>query len=214
MKTQSTFIAAILAASVSTIALAQVANADTPPTDTVVEDVVSASTITVSDTGRSVANGVYFAKRALAEGNTDAAKDIIGKLSTLFGEDDADLMVKTDAGFGLPLDAAIGLAEGFEPTDAHAPAFAEASKLMQAGDIDGAIRRLNTAGVDIVAQIAVLPYQSTIEGLKAVSTELNAGDFEKANAALDRIGASIAVEIFAPDALPTQGYALTDILQG
>lgn len=214
MKIHSKFIAAVLAASVSTVALAQVASAESTPTETVAEEVTSASAITVSDAGRNVANGVYFAKMALAEGNTDAAKEIIGEVSALFGDDDADLMVKTDGGFGLPLDTAISLAEGFEPTDAHAPAFAEANKLMQMGDIDGVIRTLNTAGVDIVAEIAVLPYQSTIDGLNTVSAELDAGDLEKANAALDGIGASIAVETFAPDALPVQGHAMTDILQG
>lgn len=216
MKPNTKVIAAILAASVSSLALAPAVLAETGKVDAVepVEEGVSAPVIALSEAGRTVATGLFIAKMALAQGEGEAAKGIIGEMSGLFGDADADLMIKTDAGFGLPVDAAIALAEGFAPTEAQAPAFAEANALMQLGDMAGVIRTLDTAGVDIVAEIAVLPYQTTIDGLNAVSAALDAGDFATATAALDDIGASIAVETFAPDALPAQGHAMDEILQG
>lgn len=221
MKTRSKIIAALLAASVSGMALAANAEATAPAPATTEAtavaapaEIVSASDIAISEAGRKVVMGLQFAQMALAQGETEAASKIVADISGMFGDDDAALMIKTDAGYGLPLETGLSLAEGFEPSKEQAPALAAVQKLMAHGDVDGAIAELNKAGVEVSVQIVLLPYKSTMDGLKQATADLKAGDTDKAGAALEAIAASVAFEGYAIDELPAQGYPMADILKG
>jgi len=169
--------------------------------------------IKVSDVARSAVTGIHFAKQALTSGDADAAKEILDEVTGLFSDKDAALVVKTDTGYVLPLDRGFGLTEDFTPTEEHAPIFAEVDLLMQSGDINGVVIILNDAGIDLVAQVAVIPYSATIEGIKQVVADIDSGQLEKAGTDLDAMLSSIKVESYTRDALPTQGYAPEAIAQ-
>ena len=228
MKTRSKFVAALLAASVSAGALIPLAHAEaikgtpstesaavvTTPAKTSKAEVATATEINLSGVGRNAVTGIQYAKIALEQGQADAAKDILSQVNGMFSDNDGALIMKTDAGYALPLDAGFSVPEGFQPSKAHEVAFSKAETLMQNGDIDAVISTLTDAGVDVVAQVAVLPYATTVDGVKQAVADLDAGHVDKAKTALDSIIATVKVETFAPNALPTQGYTMTDILQG
>lgn len=221
MTPKSKMIAAILAASVSATALAQVANAEATATDTskavaaqtTTDGTIVASAVQVPETGQNILLGTEFAKMALADGDTKAATEILQKVSASLNDESADFLMKTNAGYSLPLETGIGFAEGFTPTDEQGPAIQQAVEQMQAGDIDAAIAVLNKAGVKLSAQIALMPFKSTADSLKQATADVENGNTEKAIAALDAIGKSITVEHFATDSVPHQGYELSDVLQ-
>lgn len=216
MKTLNKMIATGLITALGTTALAplayaQQANSSAP---IVSQEVITASEITLSGTGRNVLTGIGFAKAAIDQGQTDVAKQILAELNTMFGDQDGTVMMKTDGSFALPLDTGFAVAEGFTPTDAHAAAFSTAKTLMADGNIDQVVTTLTDAGVDLVAKVALLPYGPTIDGLTQAAANLDAGDIDQATSALDAIGASVHVATFATDALPAQGFAMSDILAG
>lgn len=216
MKTLNKVIATSLIAMMGTTSLVSLAHASegaaTAPA--VTQETVTASEIVVSGTGRNVLNGIQYAQAAIAQGQTDVAKEILADLSGMFGDQDGTVMMKTDHTFALPLDTGLAVADGFTPTDAHQVAFSEAQTLMADGNVDQVITTLTDAGVDLVAQVALLPYAPTINGLKQAATELEAGQLDAAKSALDAIGTSVHVATFATDALPAQGYAMSDVLEG
>ncbi|MGJ8609531.1 MAG: YfdX family protein [Octadecabacter sp.] len=191
------------------------ATADTTTANTAVtQEVVTASEIAVSGTGRNVLTGIEYAKAAIDQGQPDVAKDILAELTGMFGDQDATVMMKVDDGFVLPLDTGLTVAEGFVPTDAHIAAFSTADALMSDGNVDQVITTLTDAGVDLVAQIALLPYTPTVDALTQAATDLDAGQLDSVTSTLDAIQASVHIASFAPDALPTQGYAMSDITAG
>lgn len=220
MTSKSKFVAAALTAVISAGSFAQIALAEEQTNAAVAETAqdavqpVKASDITLSQDGQQVLMGVHLARMALAEGHPVEATQIIEKAAGFFGEDIAALAVKTDAGYGLPVEAGLDIPDGFEPTDAQKTALTSASILMRAGDVDGVVSTLQSAGVNLVAQIAVLPYKSTLDSLKQAKVELGAGETENANAALEAIQASVSVHQFSADSLPSQGYPVADILEG
>lgn len=195
------------------VSLAQASEGAAAPS-AVTQETITASEIAVSGTGRNVLTGIQYAQTALAQGKTDIAKQILAELSGMFGDQDGTVLMKVDDTFALPLDTGLAVADGFTPTDAHQAAFSKAQMLMADGNIDEVITTLTDAGVDLVAQVALLPYAPTIDGLKGAAADLEAGQVDKATSALDAIGASVHVATYATDALPAQGYAVSDVLEG
>ena len=212
---------ALLATTIATSPIFNVVQADAgravedvaPVTESEASALQLMGQIKVSDVARSAVTSIHFAKQALTSGDADSAKVILDEVTGLFSDKDAALVVKTDTGYALPLDQGFGLTEDFTPTEEHAPIFAEVDLLMQSGNINGVLNTLNDAGIDLMAQVAVIPYGSTIEGIKQVVADIEAGQLEKAGTDLDAMLASVKVEYYAPDALPTQGYAPEDIAQ-
>jgi len=213
MKTATKLVAAGLVALMGTTGLVSVASAETnaSATPNVTQEVVTASEIAVSGTARNVLAGVQYAKAAIDQGQTDVAKKILAEVSGLFGDQDGTVMMKTDDGFNLPIDTGLTLAKGFTPTKDHETAFATAQTLMANGNIDEVVTTLTDAGVDLVAEIALLPYTPTVDGLTQAAADLDAGQVDQATASLDAILASVHVASFAPNALPAQGYDMSEI---
>ncbi|NIZ12041.1 YfdX family protein [Phaeobacter sp. HF9A] len=220
MKTANTFVATGLVAILGSAGLASAASAEaaanTAPTTapTVKQEVITASDIAVSGTARNVLTGVQYARAAIDQGQTDVAKKILAQVNGLFGDQDGTVMMKTDDGFSLPVDTGLSVAEGFTPTKDHEAAFATAQTLMANGNIDQVVTTLTDAGVDLVAEIALLPYTPTVNSLTQAAADLDAGQVDQATASLDAILASVHVASFATDALPAQGYAMSEIQQG
>lgn len=167
----------------------------------------------ISENARNAMSGIHFARQALNHGDTDAAKAILDEITGLFGDSDAALTVKTESGFALPIEQGFGLPKGFKPAEEHAPVFAEADLLMRSGDLNGVITAFSDAGIDLVAQVALVPYSATIDGLKQVVADLDAGQIEKAGKDLDAMLTAVKVESYSRDALPKQGYPPGDIAQ-
>ena len=216
MKTANKLVASGLIAILGSTGLVSAASAEANATATpsVKQEVVTASEIAVSGTARNVLTGVQYAKAAIAQGETDVAKKILADVSGLFGDQDGTVMMKTDEGFSLPIDTGLTVAEGFTPTEDHEAAFATAQTLMADGNIDQVVTTLTDAGVDLVAEVALLPYAPTMDGLTKAAADLDAGQVDQATASLDAILASVHVASFAPNALPAQGYAMSDIQKG
>lgn len=216
MKTYNKVIAASMVALLGTSGLAAIAQASEPTAaaPAVTQETVTASEIAVSGTGRNVLTGIEYAKAAIAQGQTDVATQILADLSGMFGDQDGTVMMKENGTFVLPLDTGLSVAEGFTPTDAHQAAFSKAQMLMADGNVDQVITTLTDAGVDLVAQVALLPYAPTIDGLTQAAADLEAGHVDQATSALDAIGASVHVATFATNALPAQGYDMSEILAG
>ena len=167
----------------------------------------------ISGIARSTFSGIQMASQALTAGESAVAKEIINDINNLFSDNDADLIVKTDKGFGLPIDQGVALPEGFVPTEAHKPTFAAADVLMQAGDIDGVIATFKEAGIELVSKVAVLPYAPTVDGLQKVLADIDAGELDKAGSDLQSLLTAVIVERFAIDAPPVQGYTPAEITQ-
>ncbi|EBA06799.1 YfdX family protein [Sagittula stellata] len=216
MKTANKLVATGLIAIMGSTALVSMASAGTDATaaPSAQQEVVTAKDVTVSGTARNVLAGVQYAKAAIGQGQTDVAKKILADVNGLFGDQDGTVMMKTDKGFSLPIDTGLTLAKGFTPTEVHEAAFAKAQTLMADGNINEVISTLTDAGVDLVAEIALLPYTPTVDSLTQAAADLDAGQVDQATASLDAILASVHVASFAPDALPAQGYAMSDIQQG
>ena len=219
MKKSSKITGAVLAATIATapvfnLAYAETASPDVTPAPTAEQMAPELmSQIKVSEVGRNAVTGIHFAKQALVNGDSDAAKAILDEVKGMFSDKDAGLVVKTDSGYVLPLEQGFGLPESFTPTDAHAPVFAEADVLMQSGDINGVIDAFNQAGIDLVSQVAVIPYTATIDSVTQAVADIDAGKLDKAGTDLDAVLASVTVESFEPGAPPVQGYAPADISQ-
>lgn len=218
MKTQSKFIAGIVAASVSMAAIAPAAFAqDAVTTDTTqATQTAETGTLKIPAVGKVILNDIRSARVALFDGEIDAAKGIIGQAASYFGDKSAEYAIKLsdDDGFGLPVDSGIGFAEGFEPTQEHAPVIAKAGEHIQMGDHAGAIKTMSDAGIELSVQTVVVPFQSTVDNLEQAILDLDAGEVHKANMLLKSIETSIAVETFKTDAVPHQGYPLNEILPG
>ena len=215
MKLSKTFKAAVIAAAVGATGAASFARAETAvPAATTADQVQTTQDVLISGTGRNVIAGIGYAKAAIADGETDAAKEILTEVTGLFGDQDGQVMMKTDDGYALPLDTALSVAEGFTPTEAHGVAFQKAQAMMQNGNVDEVITTLTNAGVDLVAQVMLLPYTPTVDTLQQAVADLDAGKLDAAQTALDAIPASVHVATFETDALPTQGYDMTEVHQG
>lgn len=219
MKTHNQFITTVLVTALGITTLTPLASAATETklnggTTDATQELITASDLKVSDTGRNVVMGVQYAKAALAQNQTDAAKAILADLTGLFGDQDGTVLMKTDGGYVLPLDTSLSVADGFTPTSTHEQAFTKAQALMAEGNIDEVVTTLNGAGVDLVANVAVLPYTATIASLKQAAADLNLDHLEQANLALDAITSSVHVATFSTNALPSQGYDLSNVLNG
>lgn len=214
MKTNSKVVGALIAVAMGAGAFAQVANATTA-TETNEAQTVS-NTILVPATGITILDGVHRARVALFDGNIDAAKELITGASEKFDDHAAKYVLKMpgDAGYGIPVDSGLQFAEGFQPTNAHTPAIAEAGQHAQNGDVETAVTIMTEAGIDLDVKVVVLPVATVTAQLKQALADIEAGHFHKANMALKAVETSVVVEDYKPDALPTQGYALDEILQG
>lgn len=221
MKKVSMIKGTLLAAIVVATPLYNLASADeasaSPEAAAVSENLESASSmmdrIEISEVGRNAVTGMHYARQALSQGDSETAKDILNGVADLFSDSDAELTVKTASGYYLPIDQGVGLAEGFTPTEEHEQVFSKARALLSSGDFDGVISTFNEAGVDVVAQLAVLPYSSTVDGLKQALADLDAGELDKVGSDLDQILSAVKVESYAPGALPEQGYTASEIAQ-
>ncbi|WP_299842925.1 YfdX family protein [uncultured Roseovarius sp.] len=219
MKPNSSFIAALVAASVGLTAIAQITQAGTTTLTT--SEVsqsgeVRQSSIKIPANGTHILDGVHGARLALFDGNLDMAKEMISGASDQFDDHAAKFAIKLaeNDGYAIPVDSGIQFAEGFEPDETHGAAIEEAGAHIRSGDVDSAVTAMTGAGIDLDIRLVVLPVETAAANLKQALADIERGEIHKANMALKAVETSIVIEDYKPGALPAQGYPLTEILQG
>lgn len=203
----------VLAVAIGAGAIAQTAVAD-DTAKPAAEETAKASSIKIPAVGGTLLNDVRHARMALFDGQAETASGILSQATSYLGDDTAKYAIKTDGGYAIPVDSGVSFADGFTPTQDHAPAIAQAGQHMQQGDIDGAIETMTNAGVDLDVKMVVVPYKTTVDALEKAIEDIGAGDIHKANMVLKSIETSVKVDDFKPGHLPHQGYKLSEILGG
>lgn len=217
MTSQPKIIVAVVAAAIGAAAIAQVANANSATnTETEAATEVQAMGINIPATGFTILEGAHNARLALFEGDVDVAKKLIADASSKFDERAAEIAMKITGqdGFAIPVDSGLQFAQGFEPTEEHAPAITQAGALIQQGELNAAVKVMSDAGIKMDYKVAILPVEMATVNLDQALADINAGQLQKADLALEAVGASVLIEDYTPDALPHQGYPLTEILRG
>ena len=217
MKSNTKFIAAVVAAAVSTTMIAQIANATAAvKTETEQAGELKTSVVKIPETGKIILDGVHGARLALFDGNVDTAKDLISDAEGRFDEHTAKFALKLagDNSFAIPVDSGLQFADGFQPTEIHAEAITLAGGHIQDGNMDKAVKVMTDAGVKLDVKVVVLPVEAAAANLKQALADIDAGNIHQANMALKAVESSIVVEDYQPGALPAQGYPLNEILPG
>ena len=111
---------------------------------------------------------------------------------------DAGALQAPDASAGegrwLPIAARMSVSETMERSPAAAEALRAAGEQIGSGDHQGARETLRLNGIDVVAQVAMLPSESTMAAIGQAASLVQSGDLQGADAQLAAIEAGLVIE--------------------
>jgi len=123
--------------------------------------------------------------------------------------EDAKLAVTVDkkastADQYVPVDATIGLSDGFVPTPDKVAQIKKANAHMAKGETSEAAEVLQLANIDVVVSAALVPTQSSVTNLDHAATLMKDGKYYQANLALKAVEDGVVFHSYGLNALPAQ----------
>lgn len=166
-----------------------------------------------ADEALGVVTRVRAARLALFDDHTDQARVELERALDILNTAEAELPSYMMRDFPeaaseynfLPFDMSMTLTEDFQASEENAQALQQAQGLFESADPDAAVEVLKLAEIDVQVSVAMLPYETTMQGLNAAITDITSGEFYRANLDMKAIEDSIQVRTFLIDEVPAQG---------
>ena len=162
---------------------------------------------------------VQIASRALAAGDTDTARQLIGDAQKRFGAADAQTITldqlpskqgqSVEGGSFYPVGSQLVVSESMSSSPQKQDAMKQAGQQMAAGDHQGAHQTLRINEIDVATIVALLPKDGTMEALDAALSKLDS-DPQAAAQQLASIERGVIVEGVGLRATPGMDRQGTD----
>ncbi|MCH2179003.1 MAG: YfdX family protein [Mariniblastus sp.] len=138
----------------------------------------------VSQKGFAAMQTIHAARLAIFNGDTEAAKEMLGRANGLMkelAEDKYDYQAQEGQ---VPINGSITLAKSFVPNEQHAEFLAKANEYFKKGQKEQGMEQLRQGDIDVNFTRVLMPFDSTSEKLGEAIDLANQSKYYESNLAL------------------------------